>query len=50
MRKERGEEGLDSEEVWFWCCDGDDVMAEEEREEEFDTAMGYGLITPAPEV
>ena len=61
-REEKGEgegegEGwsMDSDEVWMWCAEGNGDLDEPatvggEGDEVYDTAMGYGLISPEPEV
>ena len=46
-----GDEGAwSSDNMWVWPCDEGEMWEEEEREELFHVAMGYGLVTPGPEV
>ena len=46
-----GDEGAwSSDNMWVWPCDEGEMWEEEERDELFHVAMGYGLVTPGPEV
>ena len=45
------EEGaLSSDHMWVWPAEDGDCWWAEPEDDSFDAAMGYGLVTPAPEV